>query len=362
MTLDSDGTKVALAWKGWPLEVWDIEGREMSISIPMRNPLLARFNPASDDVFGADEDGTVMRFEPESGSKKEIDAQSHVMTCNPNGTLLATGNGEGCLKIFTADTLELLYKMDKYDESITDLTFSPDGHRLYDIRHSDCNIWVPEVLLVNARDYESSSEESETFRQPVSSSLLESANSLQNITALVCSTSGDYVCCGKSNGRVAIYDTKTGKQLHVLYKHAPTVNIEALVWSSDGQMLASGDNSGRVMVVSIHAGSPNTWSCAVQLDFHLDLRIDGGVRQLVLNDAGDRLLVSSQRAATMFLLKDGSTIGARHVRAKAEWPCWLTHPHLEAREAHSSCIPVRETIQLGRLLGINPAKGAFPPA
>ncbi|RYP19860.1 hypothetical protein DL765_003114 [Monosporascus sp. GIB2] len=249
-----DRVHVSLAYKGWPIEIWDTNKREISSTIPARNPLLARFNPTSNDVYGVDEDGTLSRFVPETGFQLEIDAQSHVLRCNPNGTLLATGNGEGCLQIFTSDTLDLLYKLDKYDDSITDLAFSPDGNRLYDIRSSDCNVWIPQVLLVNAQKDEASSEESESSRPPISS-ILESSNSLQSIGSLVSNSTG-----------------------------------------------------------------------GVRLDFRLDFRVDGAIRQLLMDDKGQVLLVSSERAASMFALSDGSIIGARRVHSKRESPCWLTHP------------------------------------
>ncbi|KAB5570698.1 NACHT and WD domain protein [Coniochaeta sp. 2T2.1] len=326
VTIDHDGARVALAYKGWPLEVWDIDERQLITTLSMRNPFGSCFQPINGDIYGVDEDGTVMHRDADLGHEREIDPQSHILACNPSGTLLAAGNGEGCLKIYTSDSLQLLYKLDKYDDSITGLAFSPDGARLYDIRYSDCNIWVPEILLVNLGDYESSSDESEASRT-AQSTLLESAHTLQNITAIACDPTGEYICSGKGNGRVAVYDTKSGRQLQVLYKHAPTVHIETLVWSVDGLLVASGDDSGRVIVASLPPrSSAAPWNCRVKLDFRLDIRLDRGVRQLLMSPKSDRLLVATQRATSSFLLSDGSVIGARHHCAKEETPCWITHP------------------------------------
>ncbi|KAI3327016.1 hypothetical protein HD806DRAFT_380060 [Xylariaceae sp. AK1471] len=330
VAFDSEGARVSVAYKGWPIEVWGIENSEIISTMPMRNPLGACFNPANEDVYGVDEDGTVMRL-GEDSTEMEIDAQSHVLACNPSGTLLATGNGDGCLKIYATDTLELLYKIDKYDESIIALAFSPDGQRLYDIRYTDCNIWVPEILLVNVRDNEFSSEESETIRLPTTSILLESTKTLHNITALVCNSTGEYICCGQSNGRVSMYETRTGKQLQEVYKHAPTVSIASVVWSADGRTIASGDDSGRVIVVHIEPISSKSWKCDIILNFRLDKRRDGGVRQLLLNKSDDRLLVSSQMASSMFKVQDGSLVGVWQNLGKDETLHWIGHPNDPAR-------------------------------
>jgi len=323
---DNECVRVSLAYKGWPLEVWDIEKGEIIKTLPMRNPIGACFNPVSGNVYGVDVDATIMVSTPYG--ETEIDAQSHILACSPSGTLLATGHGCGCLKIYGTDTLDLLCEMDNDDDPITALAFSPDGRRLYDVRSSGCNVWDPEILLMNrrARCNEASSDESEAIRLPTTSTLLDSPENLHYITALTQDKTGEYICCGKSNGIVSIYETKTGKQLQEVYKHAPTVSIVSVVWSADGRTIATGDNSGRVIAVNMERVSRQSWKCDVRLDLRLDRRQDGGMRQVLLSPENDRLLVSSQMASSLFKVEDGTVIEKQLNKEQGETSRWIAHP------------------------------------
>ncbi|KAA8632269.1 hypothetical protein SMACR_04689 [Sordaria macrospora] len=329
VSIDSECQRVALAYKGWPLEVWDIDTGKLLTTFPTRNPLNACFNPSGHEVYSVNEDGTITRFWLNEGQPhgSDTNTRTQTLTCNANGTLIAGADGDGCIRIFSSDSFELLYSMDKYDEPVTAMAFNPAGDRLYDIRASDCNIWVPEVLLINVRDNESSSEESETIRLPITTSL-ESARAIHEITVITTDKAGDFVCCGKSNGRISIYDTKTGKELQEIYKHE-RVHVSAVVWSSDaqGQLIASGDTSGRIMIVSLRQLTPKSWACQVRVDFRLDRWVDGGVRQLIFNDDGTRLLVSAQNTSSLWKIPDGSMLGERRILGKKGDPAWVTHPH-----------------------------------
>lgn len=329
VSIDSECQRVALAYKGWPLEVWDIDTGKLLTTFPTRNPLNACFNPSGHEVYSVNEDGTITRFWLNEGQPhgSDTNTRTQTLTCNANGTLIAGADGDGCIRIFSSDSFELLYSMEKYDEPVTAMAFNPAGDRLYDIRASDCNIWVPEVLLINFRDNESSSEESETIRLPITTSL-ESASAIHEITAITTDKAGDFVCCEKSNGRISIYDTKTGKELQEIYKHE-RVHVSAVVWSSDaqGQLIASGDTSGRIMIVSLRQLTPKIWACQVRVDFRLDRWVDGGVRQLIFNDDGTRLLVSAQNTSSLWKIPDGSMLGERRILGKKGDPAWVTHPH-----------------------------------
>ncbi|KAM3432050.1 hypothetical protein NHJ13734_007048 [Beauveria thailandica] len=152
VTFDKDATKVGLAYKGWPIEVWDVDRVEIVESVPTRNPLGSCFNPFNNDIYGMDHDSTMVRYDVQAQTTTQIRLEVRVAVCNPSGTLLVTGDSSGVLKFFTADTMELLYQIDKYSDMVTGLCFSPDGTKLYDIRATHCNVWIPEVLLVSVRE------------------------------------------------------------------------------------------------------------------------------------------------------------------------------------------------------------------
>ncbi|TQW03397.1 NACHT and WD domain protein [Cordyceps javanica] len=186
VAFDKDITMISLAYKGWPIEVWDIDRVELIETVPTDYPIGSCFNPHNNDIYGIKHDSTILRFDVKSQKTTQIRLEARVAACNPSGTLLATGDANGVLKFFTADTLEFLYKIDAYGDMVTDLCFSPDGTKLYDIRSSACNVWIPEVPLVSVREDSSMSgveSENSTLSRTTLNVACESS-SLVNITVL----------------------------------------------------------------------------------------------------------------------------------------------------------------------------------
>lgn len=329
VTFSKDASQISLAYKGWPLEVWDLTRLEIAGILELANPVGSCFGSSGNEVYGVDQDGTITRFDISSKSILGSQPDAHIVACNPSGTLLATGSYDGVLKVYAADTMELLYKLDKYTDPISGLCFSPDGSRLYDIRSSDCNVWIPEVLFVSVHEDSSvsgtESENSSMNRLPPSV-IMESSRSLVNITALVCDSTGSYICCGKSNGTIFIHDTQNGRQLQFLCNHSSTSNVECIAWSDDGCLLASGDDAGRVIIAQLKPLTSSKWECVTKHDIRLDQHLDGTVRQLVFSPDSTRLLVLAQESTRLFLVNDGSNIGARRPHSRLAPPRWLTHP------------------------------------
>lgn len=319
VALNEDCTKVALAYKGWPLEIWDIDAHRLLTVINTGNPVSAAFSPANDVVYATGMDGTLTRFDIYTGLYQEVDAQAHSIACNSIGTVVALGNGEGCVELRDAETLTLQRRLDKYDDSVINLAFSSDDQRLYDVRSSDCNVWAPDALIGSLKE--------ELRNDPAHAA--STNRTLQSISALACSARGDYVCCAKAKGKVFIYDTNGGREVRKLYEHASTVTIRALYWSTDGSLIASGDDAGRVLVYQVAISDSVEalqWRCALKQDIRLDSRVDQGIHQLLISDDGERLLVSSNKSDRMFSLGDGSEVGQRKVRATDQKPSWIAHP------------------------------------
>lgn len=329
VVFDKDVTMISLTYKGWPIEVWDIDRVELKYTLPTGSPYASCLNPHSSDVYGIDHAGIISRLDVETAETTQIQTEAHVAVCNPSGTLLATGDPGGVLKFFTADTMELLYKIDKYSDMITGLCFSPDGTRLYDIRSSHCNVWIPEVLLVSVREDSSvsgiGSENSGLSRAPADP-VIESTNALINITTLACDPTGGYVCCGKSNGAMVLYHTQSGQPLQQLYTHGPTLGVQALYWSTDDSLIASVDLSRRVIVARLHQTSSTKWSCEIEKDFNLGHSIGGGVQQLLISPDGTRLMASSQSLHRVFDLTTGQEVSQRPASDESNTEVWLTNP------------------------------------
>jgi WD40 repeat protein len=323
VAINGDGTRIALAYKGWPLEVWDIEDRELKQRMPLRNPIASCFNPANDDVFGMDEDGCLMKVDSVTDETQEIDGKAHIVSCTNKG-IIATGNRDGCLKLRRAENLKLLYRLDKYDGLINGLIFSPDGQRLYDIRCSECNIWMPEVLIRLTEDDEGDIDDATISEVEPRYSAFGNDIYLMNIFALTSSPDGSYVYCGKGNGTVCLYETQSGRFVQVLYAHAS--RIQDVICSKNGFVVASADIFGRIIAGELFLQPSGEWKFVTKLDINVNTDDDHGIRQLLLSDGGSRLLVSTQFSDRMYKISDGSEIGTKNIRSNREVPKWLLHP------------------------------------
>ncbi|KAJ6785399.1 hypothetical protein PWT90_07187 [Aphanocladium album] len=326
---DKDATMVSLAYKGWPIEIWDIDRVELVETVPAQSPLGSCFNPYNNDIYGMDHDSTILRYDVQTQATTQIRLEAHVATCNPSGTLLVTGDSNGVLKIFTADTMELLYKIDKYTDIITGLCFSPDGTKLYDIRSSHCNVWIPEVLLVSVREDSSVSgieSEHSAINRTTSSIPPESSSTMAEITTLTCDATGSFICCGKSNGGVLLYHTQSGRALQQLYTHGSTFDVRALAWSADGSTIVSVDSSQRFIVSRLKQISTTKWVCERLQDFYPGQSQNGAVKQLLISADGSRLLASFRGTHKLLNLDTGEQMCERTFEATDNVPFWLQSP------------------------------------
>lgn len=329
VAFDKDVTMVSLAYKGWPLEVWDIDRVELVETVPAHSPLGSCFNPYNNDIYGMDHGGTILRRDVQTQTTTQIRLEARVAACNPSGTLLATGDANGVLKFFTADTMELLYKIDKYTDMITGLCFSPDGTKLYDIRSSDCNVWIPEVLLVSVREDSSlSGVESENSTLNRTCNIACESSSLVDITTVTGDTTGSFICCGKSNGDVLLYHTQSGKALQQLYTHGSTFDVKALVWSADGTTLVSVDSSQRFIVSRLKQISTKRWLCERLQDFYPSQSENGAVKHLLVSPDGSRLLASFRGTHRLFDLTTGQGMSQAAFGPPENVPFWVQHPQL----------------------------------
>ena len=324
VSLNEDCTKVALAYKGWPLEVWDVDEVRLITTVHVRNPVAAAFDPVRNFIYATGMDGTLIKFSINTGEYIEVSAQAYDISCNSDGSILATVNGEGCVELWSTEFLRLRHRLHKYDDLVIDLAFSPDGQKLYDVRSSECNVWAPDELIapLHDEDTKSSTTPALTHRTP------------QSVSSLSCNGGEGFLCCAKDKGKIYIHETCEGREVQLLYQHASTVTIRALLWSAHRNLIASGDDSGRILVFNVvSCGEPAAprWECTPRREFRLDSRVDQGLHQLLISDDGEKLLVSSNGSDRMFSLVDGSEVGQRRIRTARQNPSWIDHPNMSDR-------------------------------
>lgn len=301
---------LAVVYRGQDILLWDLErdalyetyGKETgarSVSGKVTNAtvwsLVFSTAPAATLLAAAYSDGDLVLFDTSESIVKEMTlANAQILACSPNGRTLASGDSSGNIKLFDFETLKLLYRIGSEEYGIKSLAFSGDSNRLLDIRGSQCRVWDPTVLVRQDVDEENSDTVSiSTVAHEVE---LDSPDDLILITALASAENGDAIFCGKEDGSVCLYETKSGRQEQILFSHAEGVSVVSLLFDDSSHTLTSADSSSRVMthkLIHQHKG----WEAS---DPFFDKRTGIAVDQLLSNEGHTHLLVSSAKVDSLY--------------------------------------------------------------
>ena len=267
-------------------------------------------------------DGDLVLFDTSEATVRGVAlANAQTLASSPDGRTLAAGTSSGTIQLFDFETLKLLYLISSDEYGIKELAFSGDNHRLLDIRGSQCRVWDPTVLVRQDADDENSDTVSvSTAPQEFS---LNNSEDVVRITSLQCHGSDDVYFCGKEDGSVYLYETKSGRQNHKLFSHADGVAILSLYLEGGSQILSSIDSSSRIMAHKL-ARRQQGW---VAVDVLIDRRIGMVVDQVLSNGASARFLVCTKKKDTLWSIgaSDNAAIKELSWEDRGSYR-WTSHP------------------------------------
>ncbi len=340
MAISPDLTQVALVFRGRPVVVWSIQRSPSTFNPPKRcvlaedsmrsaqegdawnAPEVALWQPGTDHLIIMYEDTRVVEWNVRDDEQSQHDhTGARGMVLSPDGSLLLTSAVNGTLSIWTVPDYRLTYRLE-YEELVTDMAFSPDGTRFYDIRGTFCNVWEPDTLIRSQDvDPDSASSHQDTINsEPV---LSTDDNTRVQITSVICNLSNSFYCCGKEDGTVAMYDISKGKKVRQVAKHASSTSVIKLAWSASGKYIASADDSGRILVRRLEPPSSGKDEWGV---FKLiDKRIDEAIEQLLFHAQGGLLLIAGR--STAFVMNAKSKVEVRRAcHPNQREGLWINHP------------------------------------
>ncbi len=333
-----ENSLLAVVYRGQDILVWDL-GRdslhdvycretgarvrgEERIAGPGAMDVIFSLAPNTSLLAASYADGDIVIFDTSEGTVLAMaQANAQILSCSPDGRTLASGNASGTINLFDFETLKLLYRINSDDYGIQELAFSGDSHRLLDIRGSQCRVWDPTVLVRQDADEENSDTVSiSTTPQDYS---LKSLEDVILITSLACHGNGEIYLCGKEDGSVYLYETKSGQQSHKLFGHAEGVAILSVCLEEESQILSSIDSSSRIMAHKL-ARRQRGWAVTEVL---FSLRVGVVVDQVLSNNTSTRVLVCTTKKDTLWSIRESenTVIGELSWEDRVAYR-WASHP------------------------------------
>jgi WD40 repeat protein len=327
---------LGVAYRMRPISFWETEsctfaGQYHKAGASYHEPFVHAFifNPVPDICLAAVsfQDGDLCVFDPWSqNTQATIHCDSSCLAASSNGTILASGDGEGIIKLFEFDTLRLLYQLNSHEENIRSISFGTNGLRFYDVRGNHCNVWEPSVLVRHIQSGDgSSAHQSEKVADEPRFTTARASDVDQEITAMVAHHEGDVLFCGTESGAIKVYSTTSGLRIHDIFEDPDRIAILLLQWYEHRDFLVSVDRTGRVLVHQLNKGGNGNKAFSVERKV-FECTSPLAVQQVLLNSQGKRLLLVNSGSSVLWDLEMAKVI-SELPNPENHTLRWETHSH-----------------------------------
>ncbi|KAK3309763.1 uncharacterized protein B0T15DRAFT_13768 [Chaetomium strumarium] len=346
--LSPDGSKVAFGYRNHPLTVWDLEGEngpermafcygrpdeaDMALEQEVWGEVFqVAWHPLSNEVFGLTQVGLLFRWDPDDDyTAADVEAWGKCLAINRDGSLVATGDGVGTIKIFASADFSKLYQLSSKDPVLY-LTFSSDSRRLYDVRGLYGSVWEPNTLvrLADCPDHNSDTN-SETESLAKVSLLAEHHSArVDRVICLAGQSFGPLYCYGTVGGVVTLGEAGRGVVCE-LARVSSYMQIKHIVWSGDGRLLAFSDLSGKLIVkrVARSGQQRSMWETSDEFGVKISPKDGNIISQLIFHPTGSEIFAAtpvnlfSIDIQSRTIMESPLEPGSEHA-LKVKWAC---HP------------------------------------
>lgn len=343
MAFNADATKIAVAYRGYPLSVWATNeprliGRCRRLfqhradharpSVSWMAVDRIAWNPVTDHLVGLYKDGCVFKWDPISDKNHEARTIADEIQVSPDGKLFLTSDSNGTVKVWSFSYFSVIYQLSS-ENLVTGLAFSPDCKRLYDLRGSSINAWEPDSLIRFLDNGENVSDTASDYQTSTSLSQFSEAwvPSIDPISALSAASGSLLYCVSHENGTVNLFDKLKGKLLEVAESSA-FLTIDHLIWGEDGRHVAAADLGGNFTVKCLSAPPASVGATQYKVQTMLSAKLKaavGGIHQILLDRGSTRLLIVSQGSGQIWSTETRSMVFSGALE-KGETRKWLNHP------------------------------------
>ncbi|KAI0857820.1 hypothetical protein F4860DRAFT_488388 [Xylaria cubensis] len=336
VVFNGDRTQVAVSYRGAPLSVWGVRDgrcinrckRANSMRIDQRRPWCAvdRFtwNPVTGHILGIYRALSVFKWHPMTDEHIETKWTADEIAASPNGRIFATSRSDGSIRIWDFANFSAIYQLSS-ESLVTEITFSPDSRRFYDIRDGSINTWEPSSLaqFFNTDKHTNEEEIEDKALMATSKFSEEFVEQFEGVAAFSLATDGGSYCVGYEDGNVEHFqrDATQGKKLTRFNNYMPVTHIR---WSSDGQLVALADLAGTIQVWKIDQDfKESAPSSALPSP---KLNDDGNICEMIFSlDNKHLLIVTMWEKVLVYTTEDGKLVTKSDI-ATGRHEKWLYHP------------------------------------
>ena len=369
--LNSGPNLLGVAYRTRPLSFWDLEEQEFVAQFhrsrttypePFIHAFVFNPNPEINLAAVSFQDGVTYVLNTDTQSTVAMaDTDATVLAASPDGTVLAAGTGDGFIRLYDFETMKLLHQVYTYQQCVRSIVFNSGSSRFFEIRGNYCNIWAPSVLVRRDVSDDSSMDVSDRATTPPELNRAPTYDEDLEIVITAPHHENNYVFCGRENGSVAAYATKSGQIAQELVESTRQGAIGFLEWNAARGILASADRGGRIVarkVSQIHSASPRLPSASLgssgissgtlsasleetsnaslgashpSLETILDesVSFSAAISQILMSVDGKGLLVSTSEADILWDITARPASMTRHCKQpsprQAPWT-WTNHP------------------------------------
>ncbi|GAP84478.2 putative WD40 repeat-containing protein [Rosellinia necatrix] len=176
LAFNGDRTQVGVSYRGAPLSVWGLHDGQCIHR--------CTWHPMTDENI-------------------EAKLTADEIAASPNGKLFATSSSDGSIRVWDFAYFSVIYQLSS-ENLVTDLTFSPDSRRFYDLRDGAINTWESNSLTrFLEMDEHISDSNSEDQSSTTASQFSEQwAEQFEAVSAFALAPDGSSYCVGYEDGNV----------------------------------------------------------------------------------------------------------------------------------------------------------------
>ena len=343
MAFNCDTTKIAVAYRGYPLSVWSTQehhlvsrcrraGQRRSSNARPSIGWMAvdrvSWSPIIDVLVGLYKDGSVFKWDPIRDENQEMQTLADEIQVSPDGKLFLTSDSNGTIKVWNFAYFSIIYALSSED-LVSSLAFGPDCKRFFDCRGSSINVWEPNSLVRffdHAETISDTSSDKQTSRYNIGTS--EATLPSTDPTTAFAHLETEMVYWTAHESGVVNFRDRSGKLLLASQAFSKLLSIDYLILGEDGKLLIGADVAGTILMQRLsfeHSGSENT-TIKMHALSTIKARLDvGAIHQIVLSTDSSKLMVVSQGHCQVWSVENAHLLASQRL-ANAEHLRWVSHP------------------------------------